>query len=70
MNAGDAGWYALEVSNVEDTVRSQAARLSVTGNSPPPAVAPTITTAPLSQTVAAGGSATLAVVAAGTAPIS
>ena len=70
VNAGNAGLYALEVSNVEATVRSQAARLSVTGNSPPPAVAPTITTAPLSQTVAAGGSATLAVVAAGTAPIS
>jgi len=69
-NAGNAGLYTLEVSNVEDTVRSQAARLSVTGSSPPPAVAPTITTAPLSQTVTAGGGATLAVVAAGTGPLS
>ena len=69
-NAGNAGLYMLEVSNVEDTVRSQAVRLTVTGNTPPPDVAPTITTAPLSQTLVAGSSATFAVVAAGTAPIS
>ena len=70
VNAGNAGLYTLEVSNVEDTVRSQPARLAVTGNAPPPAVAPTITTAPLSQTLVAGSNATLAVVAAGTAPLS
>jgi hypothetical protein len=58
--------FDVVVSNAAGTVTSSAATLTV---SPAP-VAPTITTPPASQTVTAGQTATFAVVAAGTAPLS
>jgi Immunoglobulin I-set domain/ZU5 domain len=67
VNAANAGLYALEVGNVEDTVRSRSVRLTVTGATPPPVLA--ITTAPAAQTVMAGGTATFAVVASGAVPL-
>jgi len=56
--------YDVVVSNTAGTVTSAVATLTVN------AVAPTITTAPVNQTVTAGQSATFTVVAAGTAPLS
>jgi len=54
------------VSNTAGTVTSSAATLTVNAA----AVAPTITTQPVNQTVTAGQTATFTVVAAGTAPLS
>jgi len=58
--------FDVVVTNTAGTVTSTAATLTV---SPAP-VAPTITTPPTNQTVTAGQTATFAVVAAGTAPLS
>src|SRR5881397_3920946 len=58
--------FAVVVTNTAGTVTSSAATLTVN----PAPVAPTITTPPASQTVTAGQTATFAVVAAGTAPLS
>lgn len=60
--AADAALYDVVVTNSVGSVTSAAATLAVT-----PA-APTIATAPVAQTVAPGVSATLTVVASGTAP--
>ena len=57
---------AAGVSNTAGTVTSAAATLTVN----PAPVAPTITTQPGNQTVTAGQTATFAVVAAGTSPLS
>jgi len=58
--------FAVVVTNTAGTVTSAAATLTVTAA----AAAPTITTQPANQTVTAGQTATFAVVAAGTAPLS
>jgi len=58
--------FRLIVSNTAGTVTSAAATLTVN----PAPVAPTITTQPANQTVTAGQTATFAVVATGTAPLS
>ncbi len=58
--------FAVVVSNTVGTVTSAAATLTVNTA----AVAPTITTPPANQTVTAGQTASFAVVAAGTAPLS
>jgi hypothetical protein len=58
----DAGSYTVVVSNSGGSVTSSAATLTVY-------VPPTISTQPLSQTVAAGQSATFSVVAGGTPPL-
>ncbi|MGB2899018.1 MAG: choice-of-anchor D domain-containing protein, partial [Candidatus Acidiferrum sp.] len=58
--------FAVVVTNTAGTVTSAAATLTVNAA----AVAPTITTAPLNQTVTAGQTASFTVVAGGTAPLS
>jgi len=58
--------FSVVVTNTAGTVTSSAATLTVN----PAPVAPTITTQPASQTVTAGQTATFAVVASGTAPLS
>src|SRR5260370_1350049 len=58
--------FAVVVSNTVGTVTSAAATLTVNTA----AVAPTITTAPANQTVTAGQTASFAVVAGGTTPLS
>src|SRR6266700_2620801 len=58
--------FDVVVTNTAGTVTSAVATLTVN----PAPVAPTITTPPASQTVTAGQTATFAVVAAGTAPLS
>jgi hypothetical protein len=58
--------FAVVVTNTAGTVTSSAATLTVN----PTPVSPTITTQPLSQTLTAGQTATFAVVATGTAPLS
>src|SRR5712664_1179724 len=58
--------FAAVVTNTAGTVTSAAAALTVNAA----AVAPTITTAPLNQTVTAGQTASFTVVAGGTAPLS
>jgi ASPM-SPD-2-Hydin domain-containing protein/centrosomal CEP192-like protein/Ig-like domain-containing protein/immunoglobulin I-set domain protein len=58
--------FRVVVTNTAGTVTSTAATLTVTAA----AVAPTITTQPANQTVTAGQTATFAVVAGGTAPLS
>ena len=64
---GDSGsTFDVVVSNTAGTVTSSAATLTVNAA----AVAPTITTQPANQTVTAGQTASFAVVAAGTAPLS
>ncbi|WP_162520886.1 immunoglobulin domain-containing protein [Pseudaquabacterium pictum] len=64
VNAANAGLYQLEVSNVEATVRSTAARLTVTQGALT-GMPPVITGQPVSLTVAAGTSASFAVSAGG-----
>ncbi|HEV2216024.1 MAG TPA: immunoglobulin domain-containing protein [Candidatus Dormibacteraeota bacterium] len=67
-SAGDNGAsFTVAVSNSAGSIASSTATLTVTGGSQ--AVAPTITTQPQSQTVAAGAKATFTVVASGTAPL-
>src|SRR5208282_1860990 len=58
--------FDVVVSNTAGSVTSNAATLTVNAA----AVAPTITTQPVNQTVTAGQTATFTVVAAGTAPLS
>ena len=58
--------YKVTVSNTAGTVTSAAATLTVNAA----AVAPTITTQPVNQTVTVGQTATFSVVAAGTTPLS
>jgi hypothetical protein len=58
--------FAVVVTNTAGTVTSSTATLTVN----PAPVAPTITTQPGSQTVTAGQTATFAVAASGTAPLS
>ena len=62
----NVGSYSVIVSNSVSSLTSAAAALTLT----PVAVAPSITTQPSAQTVAAGVSASLSVVASGTAPLS
>jgi len=69
LNAANAGSYQLEVRNAENTVRSRAARLSVTGAAAPAVQPPSLTVAPAPQTVTAGSTATFAVVAGGSGPL-
>ena len=61
----DSGSYTVVVTNTAGSVTSQAATLTVT----PRITAPAIATAPLAQSIRAGATATLAVTAAGTAPL-
>jgi len=68
VNSGNAGQYQLEVSNADATIRSTAARLSVTAAPPPVVTAPSIGTQPAALTVVAGSTATFTVTASGTAP--
>src|SRR5258708_20887074 len=58
--------FSVVVTNTAGTVASAVATLTAN----PAPVSPTITTQPASQTVAAGQTATFAVVASGTAPLS
>ncbi len=58
--------FQVVVSNTAGSVTSSAASLTVN----PAVVVPTITTPPVNQTVTVGQTATFAVVAAGTAPLS
>ena len=62
----NASTFQVVVSNSAGSVTSSAATLTVN----PAVVAPTITTQPSNQTVTAGQTATFAVVASGTAPLS
>jgi len=62
VQAGDAGNYALVATNSAGTATSSAATLTVQAA----AVAPSITTQPVSQTVTAGGSVTFTSGASGT----
>lgn len=62
---GDSGSYTVVVTNSAGSVTSSVASLTV--NSAP--VAPSIVTQPSDQTGTVGGSVTLTVVAAGTAPL-
>ena len=64
--ADSGSTFNVVVTNTAGTVTSSAATLTVN----PAPVAPTITTAPVNQTVTAGQTATFTVVAAGTAPLS
>src|SRR5438105_5181613 len=64
--ADSGSTFAVAVTNTAGTVTSAAATLTVSAA----VVAPTITTQPVNQTVTAGQTATLAVVAGGTAPLS
>ena len=58
----DAGTYSVKVTNAGGTVTSSGATLTVL-------VPPTITTQPQNQTATLGGSATFAVAASGTTPL-
>ena len=63
--ATSAGGFSVVISNSAGSVTSSSATLTVSSA----AAAPVITTQPVSQSVAAGGSATLLVAATGTAPL-
>src|SRR5207249_797392 len=65
-SADSGSTFAVVVSNTAGTVTSTAATLTVN----PAPVAPTITTQPVNQTVAAGQTASFTVAATGTAPLS
>jgi hypothetical protein len=68
--SGDSGSvFTVSVTNAQGTVTSGPATLTVT-TAPPTATAPSITKQPVSQTVAAGQTATFSVTAAGTGPLS
>ena len=66
VQMGDAGGYAVLVTNTVGSALSSNALLTVQM----PAVAPTIEVQPTNQTVLAGGTISLEVVAAGTEPLS
>lgn len=73
VNAVNAGLYLLEAGNRENVVRTRAARLTVVqaaGGSPPAIAAPKIVTAPSPVSVNVSNTATFAVVASGSAPLS
>ena len=63
VQPADAGSYTVVVANLAGSVTSAVATLTVN-------VPPSISTEPLSQTVTAGQSASFAVVASGTGPLS
>ena len=63
--ATSAGGFSVVISNSAGSVTSSSATLTVSSA----AAVPVITTQPVSQSVAAGGSATLLVAATGTAPL-
>ena len=63
MSADNGSQFSVVVSNSAGSATSNAATLTVSG-------APSITTQPTSQTVAAGQTATFTVVATGTSPLS
>jgi hypothetical protein len=63
---GQAGIYTVVVGNAVGSVTSAAATVTV---NPPAPVAPTITTQPVSTTITQGQTASLSVVATGTAPL-
>jgi len=65
-SADNGAQFTVTVSNTEGSATSSAATLTVSAA----AVAPSITTQPVSQTVTAGQTATFTVVAAGTPPLS
>src|SRR5205814_34594 len=65
-SADNGSQFTVVVSNTAGSVTSNAATLTVSAA----AVAPSITTQPASQTVTVGQTATVTVVAAGTAPLS
>ncbi len=65
--AADAGTYSVVVSNAAGQATSAGALLTVLA--PAPAVAPVITTQPAPQVQPPGGSATFAVAASGTGPL-
>ena len=65
----DAGTYTVVVANSAGSTTSDSAVLTVTGAASAPAVAPTITTQPATQTVTAGSSVSFTVAASGTAPL-
>ncbi len=65
VQATDAGSYTVTVTNAAGSVTSAPVSLVVN----PAAIAPVITVPPASQTVATGGTATFAVTATGTAPL-
>jgi hypothetical protein len=65
---GDAATYAVRVGNAVNTVTSFNVTLTVNANAQPTAVA--ITTQPAPQVQAPGGSATFAVAATGSGPLS
>src|SRR5262245_33588768 len=67
--ADDGSMYSVVVSNSAGSVTSSDAKLPVPVP-PPSSSAPTITTQPANQSVAAGSTATFTVVATGTAPLS
>ena len=64
LQSGDAGSYTVVVSNSADSVTSTPAILGVDTV----AVAPTIVTSPVSQTVNLGGNASFSVAVSGTSP--
>lgn len=64
-SADNGASFRVIVSNLDGSVTSNAATLTVT----PSAVSPGITTQPASQTVVAGQTATFSVVASGSAPL-
>ena len=63
VNAGDAGTYRVVVSNAANAAVSDGATLAISSS------APVILAQPLGQTVLQGATATLAVTAAGNAPL-
>jgi hypothetical protein len=65
---GDSGSYSVRVSNAAGNVTSSSATLQV--NASVQATAPSLTTQPSPQVQTPGGSATFAVAASGTGPIS
>jgi photosystem II stability/assembly factor-like uncharacterized protein len=70
VNAANAGTYQLEVSNVEATVLSAAARLTVTSTPTPAVEPPLVIQDPTPVTVVRGSSVAFTAVARGTGPLS
>jgi Immunoglobulin domain/Immunoglobulin I-set domain len=69
VSSDSGSLFTVSVTNAQGTITSNPATLTVT-TAPPTATAPTITKQPVSQTVAAGQTATFSVTAAGTGPLS
>src|SRR5207302_8117054 len=68
--ADSGSTYRVVVSNTKGSATSNAATLTVSAATGSEKVAPTITTQPANQTVTAGQTASFAVTANGTAPLS